>query len=362
MAPSSSLVPSHPLHVEPELDRHLMAVLHPRLWVVTCISNPARFKTRYALYRKFREHVLEDLNVGLITVECALNDLDFNVTDSKLETDDVVVRGIHSNGVPFVDIHVRNSTWIWLKENLWNIGSHHLPHSCQYVLFADADIRFHNPHVVHETIVALQTHKIVQPWYHCVDLGPHGEVLDVHQSFLSCVREGKEWKVQRSVDARGAVSYVSSSKSKFNLWHPGYCMAWRRSTLDKLPLLDIGALGAGDHHMMGALVGKVEQTLPGNIHPRYREAVEEWQRRALEVVGGDVGFVRGSIAHNWHGPKHKRKYVERWQILVANAFDPTHDLFKNSYGVLELRDDRPRLRDDIRRYLVQRDEDSIDNE
>lgn len=355
---------AHPRNTDPELDRHCEECLKSKFWVVTCISNPSRYKTRYALYRQFRRHVLEDLKVGLVTVECALNDLDFHITASKRDNEEYsVFTGTHENGTPFIDVRVRNYSWIWLKENLWQIGTQHLPLNCQFVMYCDADIHFDNPHIVHECIVQLQTHKVVQPWYHCLDLGPRDQVLQVHQSFLSCACEGLEWKMSKSVDKNGVQYFTQKSKAGIaNLWHPGYCIAWRRSAIDKLPLLDVGVLGAGDHHMAGALIGRYEQTLPGGIHPNYKSAVEKWQKRAAEVVKGDYGFVDGTIRHFWHGPKSRRKYIERWQILVSNKFDPLEDVYKNGFGVLELRPERAKLRDEIRRYLTQRNEDSVDDQ
>ncbi|TAG22557.1 MAG: hypothetical protein EAZ40_08055, partial [Rhodobacterales bacterium] len=42
--------------------------------------------------------------------------------------------------------------------------------------------------------------------------------------------------------------------------------------------------------------------------------------------------------------KAARRYVERWDVLVRHAFDPTADLLRNSWGVLELAGNKPALR------------------
>lgn len=360
----TKLTPAHPHSVEPELDRYCQEKLNDKMWVVCCISNPARFKTRYALYRKFRRHVLEDLRLPLLTVECALNNSDFQVTQSRCDDENrhhTHIRGQHNNGVEYIDVRVRNSSWVWLKECLWNIGVQNLPIDCKYVLFCDADIQFDNVHIAHEIIVALQTYKVVQPFYHCLDLGPRGEVLQVHQSFMASILSGLEWRMERKIDSRTNAPYYGPKQPRSGIaipFHPGYCMAFRRSVLNKLPLLDVGILGAGDHHMCGSLVGRYEQTLPKGIHPNYARAVKDWQDRAQDIVRGDYGYVDGTIRHFWHGSKAKRRYVQRWSVLVDHAYDPARDSFKNGYGVLELRHERIGLRDDIRRYLTQRDEDA----
>ena len=353
------LAENHPHAADPELDRHCDEVLKKQLWVVCCISNPARYKSRYALYRKFRKHVLEELRLPLLTVEACLKDLDFKLSESRCENSDVEVKGHAENGVRYIDVRVKGNSWVWLKENLLNIGSQNLPHDCKYILFADADIRFNNFNIGNEIVTALQTHKVVQPWESCIDLGPHGEVIQVHRSFFACVDEGIPWLFEKEVKD-GCIKYIIPRKGGIaNLFHPGFCMAWRRGALDKVGgLIETGIAGAGDHHACGALVGQATKTFPGGVHENYKKAILDWQARAEDVVRGDYGFVRGLIMHNWHGPKSKRKYIERWAILVENQFDPFTDIFKNTNGVWELKHGKPKLRDDLRRYLKQRDEDS----
>jgi len=89
-------------------------------------------------------------------------------------------------------------------------------------------------------------------------------------------------------------------------------------------------------------------------------AVLAWQARAADVVKRDLGFVPGTILHHFHGSKANRKYVSRWDILVLFQFDPTRDVYRNSQGVLELEEHKPELRDAIRRYFKQRQEDGVD--
>ena len=59
-----------------------------------------------------------------------------------------------------------------------------------------------------------------------------------------------------------------------------------------------------------------------------------------------------------HGSYLKRGYGHRDQILVRNRFDPSIDLRRNAQGVWELTGNKPRLRDELRQYFIQRDEDN----
>ena len=364
----------HPHHADPEHDPAVAALL-AGFWVVAAVSNPSRFRTRHALYRKFRHHVLRELRANLLTVECAFGERAHQV----LEPSDVVVRcddtcpDSDDRRPRAIDVRVRNSSWVWLKENLWNVGAAHLPADARYVLFADADVQFLNRNVVTETIHALQTHPVVQPWETCADLGPDGQIMAVHRSFGWCAARGWEWKpVRVPTDGRrrrkhdGAYEYVcrpdDDGPAGFgNPWHPGFALAFRREVLDRLPLLDVGALGAGDHHMCTAMIGKADLSLPGGIGDGYRRRVLAWQAAAARWIRGDLGFVPGSIVHYFHGPKRARRYLGRWKVLVDNAFDPDVHLLRNAFGVLELDPDAPTgLRDGMREYFTARNEDSVE--
>ena len=91
----------------------------------------------------------------------------------------------------------------------------------------------------------------------------------------------------------------------------------------------------------------------------FRSAVLAWERRAAEVVRRDLGFVAGTILHEYHGPKASRQYMSRWRLLITHGYDPAKHVHKNAQGVLELSDAAPpALRDAVREYFAQRDEDA----
>ena len=356
--PAPAALHTHPAHRDPEYDDRIRGIAETSLWVVCAISNPVRYKSRYALYRKFRYHITQELGLNLLTVECAHGDRDTQLTtdgilDVVVETPNASTRTART-----IDVRVRNSTFVWLKENLWNIGARHLPHDCEYVLFADADIRFENRHIATETIHALQEYAVVQPFETAADLGSKGEIIDVHRSFGYCHAHGWEWR-PRTDGVGGYSSKPPPGVHAFgNSWHPGFAMAMRRRLLDTLPLLEVCALGAGDHHMCAAFIGKADLTFPKTIHQNYKKIVMAWQAKAVEFVRKNFGYVAGTISHGWHGTKANRKYVDRWTILIRHAFDPETDVYHNSRGVVELVDTKPGLRDDVRTYFRQRDEDA----
>ena len=367
MPPRHDLV-THPYHHDPEHDDEVSDAYH-KLWFVTAISNPVRFKTRHALYRKFRHHIVHELHANLITVECAYGTRAFHVTEGDGET-------LHENGARTIEVQTTNQSHAWLKETLWACGAARLPRDAEYIVFVDADIQFTTPSIVTEIIHALQAHRVVQPFETVCDLGPQGQVMHVYRGFAACHAQGGVWKptiVQRNAkkDAPGgqdvlvdpygerykAASGTGGGGGPGEIWHPGYCMAMRRSVYDKLGLITGAVLGAADHHMMTAFIGKAAWSLPHGIHPAYRAMVLDWQERARKVVKGDIGYVPGNLNHLFHGPKSARRYISRWDVLVDNKFDPTADIYRNAYGVIEVRSDREKLRDGMRHYFTQRSED-----
>lgn len=295
------------------------------LHVVTAVANPLRWRSRTELFRRFAEHMRQS-GVQLTVVECAYGDRPFELTGLQ----DVV------------HVPVRARTLSWVKENLLNIGISRLPQDWNYVAWIDADVSFRRPGWACETVHALQQYDVVQPWSDCYDLGPHDEHLLAHRSFC------RRW-----------IDRQSCGVGPYPFAHPGYAWAATRTALEQLGgLIETAALGAADHHMASALIGKLAWSLPGGVTPAYRKPLEQWQERAERHIAGNIGYVPGTIEHGWHGDKVKRAYVDRWRILVEHGFDPSTDLKRNVWGVLELACNKPGLRRDIDAYFRARDEDS----
>ena len=299
-----------------------------KLNVVTAVANPILWKSRTALYRDFEQHML-DSGVNLTVVECAYGDRPYELAGNA-----------NVNHVP-----VRAKTLVWNKENLLNIGIART--TGRYIATLDADIRFRRATWAKDTIQALQIYDVVQPWATCYDLGPNDEHLQSHSSFCKLVKTNKP--IVQGPNAIGS----------YEFGHPGYAWAYTRQALEWLGgLIETAALGAADHHMALALVGKVGETIPGNLTDGYKAPLYQWQKMAMQHIAGNIGFVGGTIEHFWHGSKSLRRYVERWSVLANNHFDPRTDLKRNTTGVLELAGNKPKLRHDLDLYFRQRDEDS----
>lgn len=302
-----------------------------KLHVVTCINNYVRFKRRYELFWKFKQEIEADPNIILYIVEISFGKRPFMVTECgnprhlQLNTDDE----------------------LWHKENSINLMVQRLPKNWKYVAWLDADIKFLNPNWATETIHQLQHYKIVQMFQNAVNMGPNEEIVSTYKGFMYQYMQGK--------------SYTTS---KYEFWHPGFAWAATREAWNEMGgLLDFAILGAGDHHMALAWVGMAEKSMPGNISEAYRREVMDYQNRCEKHIKRDVGYVSGIILHSWHGKFKDRKYIERWDVIIRNDYNPDIDIKRDWQGLYILNSTHKiGLRDGIRAYIRQRNEDSVDNE
>jgi hypothetical protein len=210
------------------------------------------------------------------------------------------------------------------------------------MMWMDADFQFVRPDWATEVIEALQHWKVVQPFSNAIDLGPDHEIIGTHTGFAYNYNRGLE----------PGTPYTPH-------FHPGYCWAWRRDAWDAVGgMIDRAVCGAGDHHMALALIGKPEISLPGGLHPNYVKMVTDWAHKAERFIERDVGHVAGTLLHHFHGWKEDRGYENRWKIVQGTQFDPEVDLIPDDRGVLHLAPGRTYLRDRLRQYMRQRNEDA----
>lgn len=342
-----------------------------KFYVVTPISNAIRFKRRYELYWQFEE-MCQAAGVKLITVEMALGNRDFMVTEK---------------GNPF-HVQVRGFEEIWLKENLQNLGVHrmmHLDPSAREVAFVDADCAPCRTPVdwFEETWHQLQHYHVVQMWEKMLDLDIAFNIIAERPSFMYHLKEYGEphpmwdWKLNRPANieanqkivlGKGESYHKHGHKRKFGA--PGLAWAWNVDALQKVssgmtgPLLDVCILGAGDSYMAHGLTGSIEGTYRHEaITPGYANRLLGWQEKCERYIKRDIGVVGGTVYHYFHGEKINRKYGTRGAILARNHYDPNTDLKVGPFGLLELERWEPRqikMEDEIRAYNRGRNEDSCD--
>lgn len=310
------------------------------LWVVTVVSNPIRWRSRYDRFRLFKE-AMDAAGVNLFVVELALGDRPFEITEA-----------CNPN-----HLQLRSLEELWQKETMINLAIERLPAGWKYVAWLDADVEFMRHDWPEEIIEQLQHYKVIQLFKNMIDLGPDGEVFQTHEGFVSSWLGGKPLPGFAWRDGK----QIRTGYNSFPNWHPGYAWAATREAINALGgLMDFAILGSADHHMAWALLGKVFEYAPDTMSAGYRRALEVWQDRALKHVKMDIGFMPGTMFHHWHGRKKDRRYVERWDVLLKHGYDPDFDIKDDWQGLKQLSALGERMNNDIRRYFRQRSEDSVE--
>lgn len=326
-----------------------MAMLD-KFFVVTVISNPVRYKRRYELFRRFKD-MCNNAGVNLMVVEQAFGARDFEVTKA---------------GDPW-NVQIRSIDELWVKENLIDIGiakgRRELPEATM-VAWVDADCRPTSPYKMwfEETCHQLQHYEFVQMWENMIDIDiNHNPIGGPQPGFMSnYIKYGtpnpKEFKKIQS-------TYSYGSNTIFG--RPG--LAWAANIQTGLDMvggmLDFCILGAGDWYMAHSLVGSVNVTYASDqASSSYAKKLLEYQTRCERWIKRDVGFVPGTVVHDFHGKKVNRGYSTRGRILTDNNYDPDKDIKYDTFGQLMLETYEPRqikMRDQIRAYFRARNEDDI---
>lgn len=321
------------IHEHPKLEGNA------RLHVAAVYFNHRHFQNLLTNFQRFVRH-MEDLGVTLHVVEVVLNEAEFEVTSAE---------NPHH-------VQLRAKYELFHKENLTNIAFANAVklygEQVKYLAWIDADVMFFNSNVVQDTIDQLQRHHVVQMWANALDMDPRGRPIRFKDTKDSIVESFGFCYQNYGLKSRQRGGYST-------LWHPGYAWAIRRDTWERGGgLFDISILGAGDHHMAWAFVGHAHMGIHGGTTDNYKKRALERLYQMKHVVNGDLGYVDGTLLHYWHGRKGSRKYVERWSVLVDNKYEPDSDIYYDEHGLLQLTERNPNLRDGIRSYFAQRNDDA----
>jgi hypothetical protein len=327
------------------------------LHVIGVYSNPRRYKARSRLLREWINNSL-DSGVCLTVVEHAFGErpYEFEPAEPALTPTNLVqVRGGPEHE-------------LWLKEGLINYGISHLPETAKYVCWEDTDIKHERGDWAAETVHMLQHYRVGQTWTHSVDKDPNGNIArnewgnDVDRSFCAAWLAGD---IDPLADNYGNLLVQSrallANKSERD-WrqHYGYSWAIRLECFKGIGrLLDWMVTGSADYHMAMAFAGHLQKFDP-RMKPGYIRRLKEFAARCEAHIKQDLGCVDGTIIHGWHGAKRNRFYLSRFEILSESGFDPDVDLAYDVHGLPTLISDNRLLRDGLRRYNMQRNEDSID--
>lgn len=324
------------------------------LYVATPYSNPFRWRARRELLNDYRKHMSAQSNVRLYVGELAYGERPFEVT----------------GGFPN-DCQWRTRCELWHKENILNNIIQRFPPDWKYGAWVDGDFTFTRSDWALEAIQMLQHHDFVQLFSSYTDLtGETATSYKGHRPFrmmpsfaYNYIHRDKFLEDMKSKKFKLTEGYAKLPLTDvFPFGFPpgatGGAWAFRREAFDTVGgLLDICILGSADWHMAFGLVEgvNVAAEMKRCTQP-YVNSVLAWQDRAAKLTR-NIGCIDQHVIHHFHGSKMKRAYGERWHILLKHNYDPMTDIYRDWQGIWQLTNKKPALRDDLRKYFIERNED-----
>jgi hypothetical protein len=323
--------------------------------------NPIGYKNRIKTFRNFLHH-LNGFDVEVITVELAFANQTFLVTNStknhiQLRTDDIM----------------------FYKENLINIALKKMPVTCKYVAWIDADVRFENRDWVENAILALEEYKIVQLFKYSSFLGPKNETDVASLGFGYCCVAGI-YKKNYSTDRLRllALEYKNSSRALSDFPRTGLAWASTKAVLTAMHgLFDLHILGrllfqynsiqshgmqilsvagAGDFYMANALVHLKNYKISASFDSK----LAEWSKNANMHINNSIGYINGTLLHEYHGTLANRNYLRKERLLTRRqmVYEPKTHVMYDTDGLMRYQSSaREYFNRLVEKFLISRKED-----
>ncbi len=300
------------------------------LCIITCYYNPEGYRTKLSNYLRF-EDALRSSGLSLITVECAMGQMGYELPDQK---------GL---------VRVRGRDVMWQKERLLNVAMESVPLHFTKIAWLDCDLLFANENWAEETSRLLDRYPVVQPFDTVVRL-PRG-VTEVKGG-------GERWVSFAAAYAKQPHAVLTGDFVVHG--HTGFAWAARREILSRHGLYDGCVAGSGDHMMAHAFAGDwhgpcIRRIFGGNT--AHWQHFAAWSAAIYRDVRAAVSFVPGTLLHLWHGEMEDRRYVHRNRDLAGFCFDPASDVAIGTGGCLEWNSDKPELHRWAANYFGLRKED-----
>ena len=302
------------------------------LWAITSYFNPRHYRRRLENYRTFRSR----LNVPLITVEHSLD----GTFDCRPGDADILVQ-------------LRGRDVMWHKERLLNLALQKVPANCSKIAWLDCDVIFQQADWATLTGEALNEFPVVQPFQDVCELArnisadqpEHPDNLRIGRSFAYGVATG-------TVDAG-----MLGENMRLKGWNSGLAWAARREVLDH-GFYDACIMGSGNRAILCAELGRFDFGRQYNhMNDRWAEHYLAWARPHFDRVRGQVGFVKGTLLHLWHGNLKDRNYADRHREFSRFQFDPTSDIAADENGCWRWNSNKPEMHQFVRDYFGSRKED-----
>jgi len=291
------------------------------LWGLVAYFNPLHWHCRKRNYEIFCSLI----GIPLITVELA--------TDGRFELD---------GKLSAILVRLGEGDIMWQRERLVNIGFHYLPVHCEAVAILDCDSIFANANWATATLDALSRYQIVQPFSQIVYLSQNDPMP----------RPSSDSQALLQSEPMGPQTRNGRVRTLGGVW------VARKNILDKCGLYDACILGGADEAILAAAKGEFQRcTRVLRMCSAQARHYLRWAEQFYNEVRGELGCLRSTLYHLWHGHKISRRYRERHSILSNYSFDPDADIVITASGPWKWNSKKHRLHEQVTNYFRSRKED-----
>lgn len=276
--------------------------------VITTHYNPCNYKRLLNNYFIFKENLTKDAD--LFVAELSFNN-EFRIPEA-------------------LHIHGSEKNIMWQKERMLNLIVENLDPKYDIIAWIDADILFADPDWLEKALEKLEKYPVVQLFGKMISLNKNFEIDHIKEGWCLNKHKGGKFKC------------------------PGGAWIAKRWVF---PLIDFNIIGGGDSAQVHAWDNNFNNFFSSMLNPEYLECYRDAGKIAYDKVQGNYSYIDCDIVHLYHGTRQNRRYVQRYEILKENRFDPKNDI-KIDNGIYSWNSDKPILHGQLKEYFSSRDEDN----
>ena len=86
-----------------------------------------------------------------------------------------------------------------------------------------------------------------------------------------------------------------------------------------------------------------------------------WKKAFGQYINNNTGFIKGSVYHEYHGPRQSRRYGIRDKLVNMFNFNHSISLALNYKRVVEFRNTPYGFLDAVKQYFIERREDDVED-
>lgn len=236
--------------------------------------------------------------------------------------------------------HVKSNSFMFHKENLWNILEKKVPEMYTKLLFLDADIIFKDVTWLAQISKALDIYDSIQPFSKIELLDINFNIEDIFISYM-----------------KASLSTVNMVNNKiFNFAKPGYAIACRRSWLRAINgFHEMSIMGCGDFYMMSDMCKYNIDNSQSLLDEPYIKDYYEDKKKYIYKEEFKYSFLELTCQHLFHGSMRNRQYNSRHELTKHVKLD---EIVKTDEGLLQFKNPE-QWNNIILKYFTDRCDDNL---